>query len=70
MNSARWFMRREDFEPKRTHPDSPFRNFVVKCLRCESVKLNVAIEFDESEGSPVVIIQCCKCRQIEKIIVR
>jgi hypothetical protein len=29
MNAARYFMRREDYQPPTTHADSPFRRFNV-----------------------------------------
>jgi hypothetical protein len=32
MNGARFFMRREDYQPRKTPRDSPFRQFDVKCL--------------------------------------
>jgi hypothetical protein len=34
MNAARYFMQREDYQPRQTLSDSPFRQFDVKCLRC------------------------------------
>ncbi len=36
MNSARYFIRREDDEPPRTPSESPFRKFDAKCLKCGS----------------------------------
>ena len=50
MNSARWFMRRIDDAPRRTPADSPFRQFVVRCLKCDSSLLRVSCQFDEESG--------------------
>lgn len=35
------FQRREDWVPPKTSAESPFRDFVVHCLRCGSFKLRV-----------------------------
>jgi hypothetical protein len=40
-NSARWFQRREDYQPRQTPKDSPFRQFDVKCLACGSYQLRL-----------------------------
>ncbi|MEO5804020.1 MAG: hypothetical protein ABIR24_10865 [Verrucomicrobiota bacterium] len=49
-NGARYFMRREDYAPRKTPDESPFRNFHIRCLRCDSYKLQLAVQYDESEG--------------------
>jgi hypothetical protein len=41
MNAARHFMRREEYQPKTTPADSPFRRFMVSCVKCGSFKLRV-----------------------------
>lgn len=70
MNSARWFIRREDDEPPRTPPESPFRGFDVKCLKCASYRLRVTSAFDEGAGEIRLILACDRCRQTETIPVR
>jgi hypothetical protein len=40
INSQRWFMRKEDYEEKKTPSDSPFRCFIVKCVKCDSFLLS------------------------------
>jgi hypothetical protein len=65
MNSARYFIRREDDEPPRTPPESPFRRFDVKCLKCGSYRLCLASAFDESAGELRVSLTCTRCRQVE-----
>lgn len=67
MNSARYFIRREDDEPPRTPPESPFRRFDVKCLKCGSYRLALKSEFDESAGELRVILTCTRCRQFEQM---
>jgi hypothetical protein len=41
MNVARWFQRREDYQPSQTPSESPFRKFDVKCLACGSYQLRL-----------------------------
>ncbi len=41
MNSARYFMRREDYQEPQTPSDSPFRKFIVHCLKCGSYQLQL-----------------------------
>lgn len=70
MNSARWFIRREDDEPPRTPPESPFRRFDVKCLKCHSYRLKLVSDFDESAGELRVTLLCTRCRQREELRLR
>jgi hypothetical protein len=65
MNSARYFIRREDDEPDRTPAESPFRRFDVKCLKCQSYRLRLISEFDEEVGEMRIILVCLRCRQSE-----
>ena len=58
-------MRREDYEPPRTPPESPFRCFDVKCLKCKSYKLCLISEFDDEAGEMRLILACTSCRQRE-----
>jgi hypothetical protein len=50
MNSARAFMRREDYQPPQTPSESPFRKFDVKCLACGSYQLRLVAQMDEEAG--------------------
>lgn len=65
MNAARFFMRREDYQPPETPADSPFRKFNVSCLKCGSFKLQLRSQFDEDVGVLQVILYCPACRQQE-----
>ena len=44
MNAARWFQRREDYQPPKTPPESPFRKFDVKFLACGSYQMRLRLE--------------------------
>jgi hypothetical protein len=66
--TARYFMRKEECAPRKTPAESPFRNFDVRCLYCESYKLKLGVQFDESEGAEILIMQCTKCRKTEKLV--
>ena len=67
VNSARYFIRREDDEPRRTPAESPFRKFDAKCLKCGSYQSRVATEFDEDAGEGWIELQCLKCKQQERL---
>lgn len=67
MNAARFFMRREDYQPPKTSPDSPFRRFTVACLKCGSVKMRVIGELDSDAGVVNVFLFCPSCRGREKL---
>ena len=70
VNRARYFIRREDDEPPRTPPDSPFRQFDVKCLNCGSYRLILTSGFDETTGEQKLVLTCSRCRQCEVLKVR
>jgi len=57
MNAARAFMRREHYQPPQTPADSPFRRFMVACLKCGSFKLKVIGEFDSNAGELEVVFR-------------
>ena len=65
MNAARYFQRREDYQPPQTPLDSPFRQFTVRCLKCGSYRLRLEVQFDAAVGEMVVILSCPRCRQHE-----
>lgn len=65
MNSARYFIRREDDEPLHTPRDSPFRRFDVKCLKCGSYRLCLTSDFDEAAGELRLTLTCSRCHQCE-----
>ncbi len=67
VNSARYFIRREDDEPPRPPSESPFRKFDAKCLKCGSYQLRLATEFDEDAGEVRLVLVCVKCRQQESV---
>jgi Zn finger protein HypA/HybF involved in hydrogenase expression len=62
---ARYFMRREDYQPRETPRDSPFRRFDVKCLKCGSYDLRLVAQMDEELGEMALLLVCNKCRQRE-----
>jgi hypothetical protein len=68
--SARAFMRREDYQPPQTPAESPFRRFIVHCLKCGSFKLRLVSEYDEESGELAVILFCPACRQRETLPLR
>ncbi len=68
--SARYFMRREDYQPRQTPGDSPFRQFDVSCLKCGSYRLRLVSEFDEESGEIAVVLFCPQCRQREIMPIR
>lgn len=70
MNSARWFIRREDDEPPRTPPESPFRRFLAKCLKCGSYDLRITGVYDEGVGEARLVVRCGRCHQIEHLPLR
>jgi hypothetical protein len=70
MNGVRWFIRREDDEPRRTPADSPFRAFRVCCLKCDSYLLRTSSEFDEESGEMWLWLICTRCGQRERVAVR
>ena len=67
MNAARYFMRREEYQPPQTHKDSPFRKFIVACLKCGSFRLLVIPEFCDESGETKVYLFCPACRQREQL---
>jgi hypothetical protein len=54
INSQRWFVRKEDYEPRKANSDSPFRRFDVKCLKCSCYKLTLTAHFDEQSGETIL----------------
>ena len=70
INSQRYFMRKEDYEPRKTPLDSPFRYFVVKCLQCDCVKLTVTAQYDEETGEMFMALQCGRCGQQERVAIK
>jgi hypothetical protein len=70
VNGARWFQRREDYQPPQTPVESPFRRFKVRCLKCGSFKLQVVGEFDSDAGELKIFLFCPSCREREQLPVR
>jgi hypothetical protein len=69
INSQRWFMRKEEYAQRRAQPDSPFRQFDMKCLKCGSYKMTITVHHDPESGDTFVQFLCTSCRQQEKIAV-
>jgi hypothetical protein len=70
MNAARYFQRREDYQPSQTPRESPFRKFTVRCLACGSYQLRLVAQFDEAAGEMVVVLICTRCPQREILPMR
>jgi hypothetical protein len=47
-------MRKKDYEPRKVNPDSPFRCFNVKCLKCDCYKMTVTAHYDEQSGESFI----------------
>jgi hypothetical protein len=64
--TARYFQRREDYQPPATHADSPFQQFVVRCLKCNSFKLSVISEFEEESGEAKAFLFCPPAYRLDR----
>lgn len=62
MNGARYFMQREDCQPRQTQRTSPFRQFDVTCLRCGSYEMRLVSQLDEEAGEMVLVLVCQNIR--------
>jgi hypothetical protein len=60
------FGRREP-QPRRT--ESPFKNFVVRCGKCQGERLRVVSDADETSGDFVIYL-ICPCGQRERLPVK
>jgi len=67
---AMTFQRREDWVTPKTSAESPFRDFVVHCLRCGSFKLRVIGEHDGDSGEVKAYLFCPCCRVRERMPMR
>jgi hypothetical protein len=67
MNAARYFMRREDYQPKKARNEALLTLFDVSCVKCDSVNLKFIIEFDDELGETAVFLFCPRCRQRERL---
>jgi NMD protein affecting ribosome stability and mRNA decay len=65
MNAARYFMRREDYQPPQTLRESPFRRFTVRCLKCGSYRLQLKWQYEEQSGELSLVLFCSRCREQE-----
>jgi len=70
MNAQRWFQRKEDYQPRQTPRESPFRQFGVKCLKCGSHQLRLLAQMNEESGEMTVVLVCNQCRQQEILAVK
>jgi len=53
--------------PPETRKDSPFRLFIVQCLRCHCAKLKVVGGFDEETGELQIFLVCPTCNVRERL---
>jgi hypothetical protein len=70
MNAARYFQRREDYQPPQTPCESLFRKFTVRCLACGSYQSRLVPQFDEAAGEMELVLVCTRCPQREKVPVK
>ena len=63
-------MRREDYQPRQTPRESPFRQFDVTCLHCGSYELRLVSQMDEEDGELALMLVCQKYRNQERIPVK
>ena len=68
--STPYFERREDWQPPQTSPESPFRRFIVRCLKCGSFELRLVTEFNDEVGELNLVLFCPNCRAREIVPVR
>jgi len=57
-------------EAERTDKDSPFRQFIVRCLKCRSYKLRVISEYDDEGGEFKAYLFCPSCKARELLPMR
>jgi hypothetical protein len=70
MNGARYFMRREDYQPPQPRNPRLCQLFNIECVKCKSVNLKFISEFDDESGETAVYLYCPSCREREKMPVR
>ena len=63
-------MRREDYQPPQTPTASPFRRFLVSCLKCGFVKLRIISEHEDDSSELKAYLYCPNCREREQLPVR
>lgn len=56
--------------PAQTPSDSPFREFMVQCLKCHSWKLRVICEQDSESEEMAAYLFCPRCRARERLPMR
>ena len=66
-NAQRWFMRKEEYEPRKSCANSPFCCFDVKCLKCGCYKLAVTVHRDDESDEMFLVFQCSRCRLSERL---
>ena len=60
-------MRREDYAPRASPAESPFREFLVSCLHCQSFRVRTVIEFNEDAGETWIVLRCRTCGKVERL---
>jgi transcription elongation factor Elf1 len=70
INSQCWFLRKEEYEMPKPHPDCLLKSFTVRCRKCGSFKLTLTAHYDEQNGESSLLLSCHSCRQQEKCKVR
>ena len=70
MNAARYFMRREDYQPNQPRNAKVSKLFDISCVKCNSVNLNIIGEFNDESGEQAVYLFCPRCRVREQLTVR
>jgi transcription elongation factor Elf1 len=70
INSQRWFMRKEEYEMPKPHPDCLLKYFTIRCRKCGSFKLTLTAHYDEQTGESLILFFCSSCRQQEEFKVK
>jgi hypothetical protein len=68
MKDIFYFGRRSDNDPKATPSESKFRCFHLHCQKCDSYRVRVELQYDETSGESALLFICSRCHQQEKII--
>lgn len=50
-------------EKEETPVDSPYRGFIVQCVKCKSIKVKIVVQSDESGESAVLVCKKCGAKE-------
>ncbi len=70
MNGARYFQRREDYQPPQPRNPAVCTRFDISCVKCGSANLKIIGSTDEESGELAVYLFCPRCQIRERLNVR